>query len=87
MPNMKNAKKRVEVNKKKNEVNNTFAQRLKTAVKNLNRAVLGGNKEKANEALKIALKAVDKEYSRGISSKNKVSRSKSRLTKKVNDMK
>lgn len=86
MPNLKNAKKRVLVNVKKEKVNNEVASSMKTAIKNVERAVASKDKEKANDKLKIAIKAIDKASAKGITSKNTCARNKSRLSKKVNSM-
>ena len=86
MPNMKNAKKRVLVNIKKEEANNNYNQTMKTAIKNVERAINSKDKEKANEKLSIAIKAIDKAKQNGAVAANTCSRNKSRLTKKVNNM-
>lgn len=87
MPNMKNAKKMVKVNKKRTVENNTFEATMKTAMKNVEKAVAGKDKEKADTNLKTAIKAIDKAAAKGVASKNYVARNKSRLTGKVNEMK
>ncbi len=86
MPNLKNAKKRVLVNKKKEVSNNEFSASMKTAIKNVERAVASKDKDKANEKLKVAIKTMDKAAQKGVTSKNKCARNKSRLSKKVNSM-
>ena len=86
MPNLKNAKKRVLVNVKKEKANNEFAASMKTAIKNVERAIVSKDKEKPNEKLKIAFKAIDKAYQKGVTAKNTAARNKSRLSKKVNSM-
>ena len=86
MPNMKNAKKAVRQNPKKNELNNNFKASMRTAMRNVEKAVLDNDKEKASSNLKIAIKRIDKAASKGVASKNFVARNKSRLTKKVNAM-
>ena len=86
MPNLKNAKKRVLVNVKKEKVNNEFTASMKTAIKNVERAVASKDKEKANDKLKTAIKAIDKATQKGVTSKNTSARNKSRLIKKVNSM-
>ena len=86
MPNLKNAKKRVLVNGKKEKSNNEFAASMKTAIKNVERAISSKDKEKANEKLKIAIKAIDKAAMKGVTSKNTSARNKSRLSKKVGSM-
>jgi len=87
MPNLKNAKKRVLVNVKKEKTNNEYSASMKTAIKNVERAVASKDKEKANDKLKVAIKAIDKATQKGVTSENKSARNKSRLSKKVNAMK
>ena len=86
MPNLKNAKKRVLVNEKKEKANNEFSARMKSAIKNVERAVASKDKEKASDKLKVAIKAIDKAEQKGVTSKNNGARNKSRLSKKVNAM-
>ena len=86
MPNLKNAKKRVLVIKKKEEENNKFAATMKSSIKKVDRSVASKDKEKAENALKNAIKAIDKATSTGATKKNTAARAKSRLTKKVNSM-
>ena len=86
MPNMKNAKKAVRQNPKKNELNNNFKASMRTAMKNVEKAVESNDKEKASANLKVAIKRIDKAASKRIVEKNFVARNKARLTKKVNAM-
>ena len=86
MPNMKNAVKKVKVNSKKNVSNNNYEASMKTAIKNVERAVASNDKEKAKEMLAIAGKRIDKAASKGVVTPNYVARNKSRLAKKVNAM-
>lgn len=86
MANLKNAKKRVLVNKKKEVRNNNYLASTKTAVKNVERAVLKNDKKEAEANLKIAIKRIDKAKGAHVLDKNASARKKSRLTKKVNAM-
>lgn len=86
MPNLKNAKKKVLVIKKKEKENNQFAATMKTSIKKVERAIAAKDKEKATDALKVAVKAIDKANQKGATKKNTAARNKSRLTKKVNAM-
>lgn len=86
MPNMKNAKKAVKTTVKRKESNNNYEASMRTAIKNVEKAVVNKDKEKAEANLKIAIKKIDKAASKGIAAKNFVARNKSRLTKKVNEM-
>ena len=58
MANMKNAKKRVLVNEKKEARNNMYSASMKTACKNVERSIANKDKEKANENLKTAIKRI-----------------------------
>ena len=84
MPNIKSAKKRVKVIAKKKVNNNDFRSSMRTAIKNVEQAT---DKKDAMEKLNIAVQRIDKAVSKGLVHKNYASRQKSRLTKKVNDMK
>ncbi len=86
MPNLKNAKKRVLVNIKKEKANNEYAASMKTAIKNVEKAVASKDKNVANDKLKVAIKVIDKAEKKGVTSKNTGARNKSRLSKKVNSM-
>lgn len=86
MPNLKNAKKRVLVNEKKEVANNNFAATMKSSIKKVEKAVSSKDKQKATDALKVAVKAIDKATKSGATKKNTAARNKSRLTKKVNAM-
>lgn len=87
MANMKNAKKRILVNAKKSVRNNNYSASMKTAIKNVEKAVDSKDKKQASETLKVAIKRIDKAAGANVVSKNKCAREKSRLTKKVNEMK
>ena len=86
MANLKNAKKKVLVNAKKQERNNNYLASTKTAVKNTLRAIAKKDKKEAEANLKIAIKRIDKATGANVLNKNTSARKKSRLTKKVNAM-
>ena len=83
---MKNAKKKIKVIAKQTVTNNNYTASMKTACKNVEKAVNAKDKTKANENLKIAIKRIDKAAQAGTIKKNNAARNKSRLTKKVNAM-
>lgn len=87
MPNMKNAEKRILVNAKKEEANNKYKASMKNSIKKVEKAVANKDKDAAQKALKVAVKNIDKAVKSGATSKNTCARNKSRLTKKVNEMK
>lgn len=86
MPNMKNAKKRVKQIAKENISNNEYKASMRTAIKNVEKAVSSKDKAKAQDSLKTAIKKIDKSAKKGIIKANFVARNKSRLSKKVNEM-
>ena len=86
MPNIKSAIKRVSVIETKTLKNNMIKSEYKTAIKKFEPAVAEGDKEKAQEALKLATKKIDGACSKGIIKKNTASRKKSNLAKKLNVM-
>lgn len=87
MPNIKSAIKRVSVIKTKTAQNNMIKTAYKTAVKSFQAAVETGDKSKAEDALKIAIKKVDQACTKGVIKKNTASRKKSSLAKLFNTMK
>lgn len=87
MANIKSAKKRIKTNEKARLRNRSLRSALKTAIKNLDAAIIAGDKAQAEILLVEAIKRIDSSVSKGIIHKNKASRDKSRLTKKVNVMK
>jgi small subunit ribosomal protein S20 len=86
LANIKSAKKRILVNKKKYEKNKAIKSKVKTAVKKVDAAILAEDKAVALEALKAAVVEIDKATTKGIYHKNTSSRKVSRLTKAVNAM-
>jgi small subunit ribosomal protein S20 len=87
MPNIKNAKKAVLVQEKKNKINNTYKASLKTAIKKLEKSIEQKNIEEAKENLNVVMNRLDKALTAKVVTSNYVARNKSRLTKKVNEMK
>ncbi|MDD2180774.1 MAG: 30S ribosomal protein S20 [Bacilli bacterium] len=86
MPNLKNATKKVKVIATKKQSNNEYKASMRTAIKNVDKAITENNKEKANDSLNVAIKKIDKATKKGVIHANKGARDKSKLTKKVNVM-
>ncbi|PUU92621.1 MAG: small subunit ribosomal protein S20, partial [Halanaerobium sp.] len=84
MPIIKSAKKRVKITEKKTAQNREWKDRLKNAIKDMEKAVEAGDKEAAAEQLKETKKVIDKAVTRNIIHKNNAARKKSRLTKMYN---
>ncbi|NLJ30838.1 MAG: 30S ribosomal protein S20 [Clostridiales bacterium] len=83
MPNIKSAKKRVRVIATKSLINKSINSGLKTDIKKANAAIETGDVNKA-EAVKVAIKAIDKAAAKGILHKNTAARKKSALARKLN---
>ncbi len=84
MANIKSAKKRIKVIGKKTMRNKMIKSSTRTAIKKFTVALESKNIVEAQEALKGAVKAIDKATSKGVYHKNTASRKKSRLTKALN---
>ena len=86
MPNIKSAKKRVQLTKVNNERKKAAKSLLRTNVKKFDAAVEAGNKEQADSAYKAAVKTVDQAVKKGILHKNTAARKKSSMTLKMNKL-
>ena len=82
MPNIKSAKKRVQVSGVRNERNKAD----KSALKKFEAAAAEGNRTEAESAYKVAVKSVDKAAAKGILHKNNAAHKKSALTLKLNSV-
>lgn len=87
MANIKSAKKDIKRTRKVTENNHELKARVKNNIKNVDKAVAAGDKKLASEALKTMQKNIDKATAKGLVKKNTASREKSRLNKKVKEMK
>ena len=83
MPNIKSAKKRVKVIATKTARNKAAKSALRTAVKKAYYAV-DTNADNKTEAVRLAIKKIDKAAAKGILHKNTAARSKSALAKRLN---
>ncbi len=86
MPNIKSAIKRVKTSKTRTSENSMVKTAYKTAVRNFKAAVEDGNKDKATELYKVAVKAVEKAAKKGVIKDNTASRKKSNLTRALNTL-
>lgn len=86
MPNIKSAKKRVELTKVQNERNRMAKSALKTTIKKFDAAVASGDREQAAAAYQAAIKAIDQGVTKGILHKNTAARKKSSVSLKMNAM-
>lgn len=86
MPNIKSAKKRVNVIATKTLKNKMVKTRMRTVIKKFVAAVQSGDKVAANAAYKVAVKTVDQVAAKGIIHKNAAAHKKSQFTKMLNSM-
>lgn len=86
MPNIKSAKKRVLVIKKKTLINQMHKTALKTAIKKFEAAVEANDKENVNALYNNAVKKLDQSVKQGILHKNNAARKKSQLALKLAKM-
>ena len=87
MPNIKSAKKRVNVTNAKTLRNQMFKSAMKTSVKKYKAALADGNKELAAATYKEAVKYIDRAVSKGILHANNAARTKSQFTLLLNAVK
>jgi small subunit ribosomal protein S20 len=86
LPNIKSAKKRVQLSELRNARNRAERSVLKTTLKKFDAAVAEGNRTEAEGAYKVAVKTVDKAVAKGILHKNNAAHKKSALTLKLNGL-
>jgi small subunit ribosomal protein S20 len=77
LPNIKSAKKRVQVSKLQNERNRMIKSGLKTSVKKFEAAM-------TEDAYRAAVKTLDQAVAKGVVHKNTAARRKSQMAKKMN---
>jgi small subunit ribosomal protein S20 len=82
-PRLASGRKRVRQDVKLNAANTSLRSKYRTAVKNVEKAVASGDKDKAKDAFAKAQIIVDTVADKGIFHKNKAARDKSRLSSKV----
>jgi small subunit ribosomal protein S20 len=83
MPTTKSAIRELALNKRRNEINKTRKSRVRTFIKNVEKAIVAGKKDEAMKALKAAQPEMLKSVSLGLFHKNTVARKLSRLTAQV----
>lgn len=84
MANIKSAKKRIVISKKREMRNKSVKSKVKTVIKKVEAAITAGNKAEAEEDLKVAISEISKAANKGIYHKNTAARKISRLTVAVN---
>lgn len=87
MPNIKSAIKRVNVNKKKNEMNKSAKSEVKTALKKLNALIEANDVAAAEASYREVCSILDKAASNGIMHKNTAANKKSGFAVRINALK
>ncbi|MEO7241752.1 MAG: 30S ribosomal protein S20 [Variovorax sp.] len=85
-PRLASGRKRVRQDVKLNAANTSLRSKYRTAVKNVEKAVVAGDKTKAAELFAKAQSIVDSISDKGIFHANKAARDKSRLAAKVKSL-
>ena len=83
----KSSKKRILRNNKRNEINSNRISRIRTYIKKVETEISSENKDKANEAFKLAMPEIQRGVSKGLMHKNTASRKLSRLSNKIKSIK
>ena len=86
MPNIKSAKKRVLITKKKNARNRADRSKVNNAIKAFNKAIDSANIEEAARLLPITMSIIDKGVTAGVLHKNAAANKKSALSKRLSDI-
>jgi small subunit ribosomal protein S20 len=83
MANHKSAEKRFRQTQKRTEINHARINRVRTFIKKVELAILSGNKETAQVALREAQPELQRGASKGVVHKNTVARKLSRLSARI----
>ncbi len=86
MANIKSARKRARQAEKTRQHNMGLRSLMRTRIKNVVKACDAGNKDAAEAAYKAAVPVIDSMINKGIVTKNKAARHKSRLNKRVHEL-
>ena len=86
MANSPQAKKRAKQAENRRIQNTSYRSKVRTFIKNTYKAIESGDKEKANQALTLAIPVIDCMAGKGILHKNKAARTKSRLNAQIKAM-
>ena len=70
-------------NNKRNEINSNRISRIRTYIKKVETEISSENKDKANEAFKLAMPEIQRGVSKGLMHRNTASRKLSRLSNRI----
>ena len=83
MANIKSQIKRNKTNQKANDRNRAVKSELRTTVRQAREAIAAGDKDKAQEAVKVAARKLDKAVSKGVLHENQAANRKSAIAKQA----
>lgn len=83
MANTSSAKKAVRQSARRTEVNKARKSRMRTTVRNLEQAIINGNRAEAEQALKAAEPELMRSAQKGVLHKNAAARKVSRLARRI----
>ncbi len=83
MANHKSAKKRIRRNEKFQLINKIRKTRVRTFIKKVEDFILNNEKQKAQDALKVAQPEMHRSVTKGVFKKNTISRKLSRLSNRI----
>lgn len=86
MPNIKSAKKRVQLSRVANEKNKMAKSILRTSLKKFDAAIAAGDAAETDSAYKAVIKTIDQAVKKGILHKNTAARKKSSIARKMNSI-
>lgn len=86
MANIKSARKRARQSQERRGQNMSLRTTVRTAIKNVSKAVASGDKATAANALRTSQRAIDRVVAKGVLHRNAGDRHKSRLTHAVKAM-
>jgi small subunit ribosomal protein S20 len=84
--NIKSQKKRILTNARRTERNRAVKSELRTLARRTREAVVAGDREKAQAALLLVSKKLDKAVTKGVLHKNTAANRKSKLAQQVNSL-
>ena len=87
MANIKSARKRARQSLERRDLNMPLRTRVRTAIKEVKKAVASGNKDAAAKALLASQRAIDRVVAKGVLHRNAGNRHKSRLAHAVKGLK
>ena len=86
MANIKSQIKRVKTNAKRTERNRAYKSELRTWIRKFREAAESGDQARAEDALKLASKKLDKAVSKGVIHANQAANKKSAMARKFNSL-